>query len=68
MTNIVYGNMERRIKEIADRKIEILLETIKINECESEILLKLNFEYTQLDKEKYRLQLEMIGNDQEGSR
>jgi hypothetical protein len=68
MTNIVYGNMERRIKEIADRKIEILLETIKINECESEILLKLNFEYTQLDKEEYRLQLEMIGNDQEGSR
>ncbi len=60
MTNDLYKNKKKRRREIEDRKIEILLETGKINKRYSEKISKLTSEYTQLDKEQYYLQLELI--------
>ncbi len=56
----MYENKQKRLREIEDRKIEILLETEKINDSYSEEISKLRSEYKQLDEEQYYLQLELI--------
>jgi hypothetical protein len=51
---------KQRLREIEDRKIEIILEIAKINNQHSENISRLNSEYTRLDKEQYDLKLEFI--------
>jgi hypothetical protein len=58
MTNKM--NKQKRLREIEDRKMEILLEIEKSNKCYGEEISKLNSEYAQLDKEQYYLQLDLI--------
>ena len=60
MTNNNYGDLQKRIKEIKNRKLEILLETANINKSYEEKVTSLNSEYTSLDKEQYLLQIELI--------
>jgi hypothetical protein len=51
---------KKRIQEIEDRKIEILMEIARINRNYDEQVSKLNSEYERLHKELYKLQMEMI--------
>jgi hypothetical protein len=60
MTNNLNKNKQKRIKEIEERKIEILLETEKINKRYGKKISKLRSEYSQLDKEQYYLRLDLI--------
>ena len=55
---------QQRLREIEDRKIEILLEIANINDNYSEKVSRRNSEYTQLDKEYYQLQLELLEKKQ----
>jgi hypothetical protein len=57
--NIIFKN-QQRMKEIEDRKIEILLEIASINDNYSDKVSQLSSEYAQLHKEYYYLQLELI--------
>ena len=52
---------QKRLKEIEDRKIEILLEIADINDNYDKQVSRLNSEYARLDKEYYHLKLELIG-------
>jgi hypothetical protein len=54
-------DVRRRLNEIENRKIEILMETGKINAQYSEAVEQLNSEYEELDEEYYRLRLISIG-------
>ena len=49
----------QRLREIEDRKIEILLETGKANRSYADTIIKLDSEYKQLDEERLRLFLEL---------
>jgi hypothetical protein len=49
----------RRMREIEDRKIEIILEIPKVND-NIEKMIQLNYEYAQLGGEYYNLKLEVI--------
>jgi len=54
---------QKRLREIEDRKIEILMEisSIKDNNLKNnENAVKLNSEYSQLHKEHYQLQMKVI--------
>jgi len=53
-------DIQKRLKEIEDRKIEILQEISDINEYYREKLSRLSTEYEQLDEEYYNLRLELI--------
>lgn len=64
MTKKIKLEKQQRLREIEDRKIEILLEIANINDNYSEKVSRLNSEYTQLDKEYYQLQLELLENKQ----
>jgi hypothetical protein len=64
MTNKIKLEKQQRLREIEDRKIEILLEIANINDNYSEKVSRLNSEYTQLDKEYYQLQLELLEKKQ----
>ncbi|UCE38351.1 MAG: hypothetical protein JSW00_03690 [Thermoplasmata archaeon] len=66
MTDNSKEDKKIRLREIEDRKIEILLKTEKIGRCYSEEVSKLRSEYSQLDKEQYYLQLELISEKQKG--
>jgi len=55
---------QQRLREIEDRKIEILLEIANINDNYSEKVSRRNSEYTQLDKEYYQLHLELLEKKQ----
>jgi hypothetical protein len=55
---------KERLKEIEDRKIEILLEIANINDNYKEKISRLNSEYALLDKEYYHLKLESINTKQ----
>lgn len=66
MTNNNYGDLQKRIKEIENRKLEILLETANINKSYEEKVISLNSEYTSLDKEQYLLQIELIRRTHRG--
>ena len=52
--------IQQKLREIEDRKIEILLEISNINNIYSKKVSRLNSEYSQLNKEYYKLQLELI--------
>jgi hypothetical protein len=52
--------IQQKLREIEDRKIEILLEISNINNSYSKKASRLNSEYLQLDKKYYKLQLELI--------
>jgi hypothetical protein len=60
MTRNSYENKQKRLREIEDRKIEILMETEKINKGYGKRISKLRSEYRQLDKEQYSIQLYLI--------
>lgn len=64
MTNKIKLEKQQRLREIEDRKIEILLEITNINDNYSEKESRPNSEYTQLDKEYYQLQLELLEKKQ----
>ena len=49
-----------RLREIEDRKIEILLITVNINKEYSEEISNLDSEYRRLDKEYYALKMDLI--------
>jgi len=51
---------QQRLRDIEDRKIEILLQIAKINNNYNEQVSHLNSEYEQLHEEHYKLQMELI--------
>ena len=59
MVRNVDGAKRQRLREIEDRKIEILLETGKANRSYADMIIKLDSEYKQLDEERLRLFLEL---------
>lgn len=64
MTNNIHENIQKRIKDIENRKIEILLEIACINRSYNEEIVNLNSEYELLDTEHYNLKLELIRKKQ----
>lgn len=60
MVNKLQEDKQKRLKEIEDRKIEILVEIGKINKSYGEEISKLRSEYIQLDNEYYSLKLELM--------
>jgi hypothetical protein len=60
MTNRPNIKKQQRLREIEDRKIEILVEITSINDHYNENVSRLNSEYTRLDREYYFLKLELI--------
>lgn len=52
-----------RMKEIEDRKIEILLETGKLNNRYSETIERLNKEYEELNKEYFELKIKLMNKN-----
>jgi hypothetical protein len=55
---------QKRLKEIEDRKIEILLKIADINDIYNKKVSRLNSEYACLDKEYYYLKIELINTKQ----
>ena len=55
MVRNVDGAKRQRLREIEDRKIEILLQTGKANRSYADTIIKLDSEYKQLDDEHFRL-------------
>ena len=51
---------QERLKEIEDRKIEILFEIADINDNYNKMVSQLNSEYARLDEEYYYLKFELI--------
>jgi len=66
MTNKYYKNIQKRLKEIEDRKLEIILETSNLNKDYKERISELNSEYALLDREQYHLKMELIKMKQNG--
>jgi hypothetical protein len=60
MTSKIKMKNQQRMKEIEDRKIEILLEIAGINNDFNEKVSRLKSEYAQLHEEYYHLQLKLI--------
>ena len=52
--------MQRRLVEIEDRKIEILLAIGRTNDSYNETISRLGSEYDVLDAEHFRLKLELM--------
>jgi len=59
MVRKVEAAKRQRLREIEDRKIEILLQTGKANKSYADTIIKLDSEYRQLDEERLRLFLEL---------
>ncbi|UCE37473.1 MAG: hypothetical protein JSW00_18790 [Thermoplasmata archaeon] len=59
MTNKEDNERQNRLREIEDRKIEILLEIPNVKE-NTEKISELNSEYVQLGDEYYNLKIELI--------
>ncbi len=53
-------SMQRRVVEIEDRKVEILLAIGRTNDRYSETISTLGSEYDELDAEHFRLKLELM--------
>jgi hypothetical protein len=51
---------QHRLRQIEDRKIEIIIEIAKMNDNYKEKVSRLNSEYARLDKEQYELKLNLI--------
>ena len=62
MANITDQMKKKRLTEIEDRKIQILMETGKTNERYNKTISRLNSEYKLLDEEYYILKFEVIGS------
>jgi hypothetical protein len=60
MTNKKNIKRQQRLREIENRKIEIIIEIGNINNYYNEKISRLNSEYVRLDKEYYHLKLELI--------
>lgn len=60
MTGGRHEDIRRRLKEIEDRKVEILLEIVHIDEDDLGRISELNSEFIELDEEQYRLKMELI--------
>ncbi len=60
MTKDNSRSRKERLKEIEDRKIEILMEIGDTNKEYSKNISKLQIEYNKLDKEQYHLLIEQI--------
>jgi hypothetical protein len=60
MANNIKTRKQKRLREIEDRKIEILLETGRINDRYGKTISRLDSEYKQLDEEYYQLQLDLF--------
>jgi hypothetical protein len=60
MSGRSFKNIKSRMKEIEDRKIEILIEIGNINNNINEKVWQLNSEYRKLHKEYYLLQIELL--------
>ncbi len=56
--------MQRRLVEIEDRKIEILLEIGRVNERYRETVSRLESEYERLDVEHFRLKVGLMMDGQ----
>jgi hypothetical protein len=59
------NNLHKRLKEIEDRKIEILQEISEINMYYRERISRLSSEFEQLDEEYYNLRLKLIGHKED---
>lgn len=59
MANKEDNEKQRRMREIEDRKIEIILEIPKVNDNIKK-MIQLNHEYVQLGTEYYNLFIEVI--------
>ena len=62
MINNNLKSKQNRLREIEDRKIEILLEIANINDNYKKKVSWLNSEYARLDKEYYQLKLLLMKN------
>lgn len=60
MTGGSREDVQRRLTEIEDRKIEILLEIASIEGKDTGRISELISEYSELDKVQYRMKMEMI--------
>jgi hypothetical protein len=60
MTGGRHEDIRRRLREIEDRKVEILLEIAHVDGDDMGRLSELNSEFTELDEEQYRLRMELI--------
>ena len=60
MTNKFEKNIQKRLKVIEERKIDILMEIANINNNYKETISRLDSEYAQLHKKYYQLQLELM--------
>lgn len=58
-------DIQKRLREIEDRKIEILLEIPSVND-NTEKISEFDYEYVQLGDEYYRLKFELIREKQKG--
>jgi len=65
MANKKNGKKHKRLREIEDRRIEILLEIGSIDDDKIDTILELNSEYARLHKEQYLLQVELIREKEE---
>jgi hypothetical protein len=59
LTNKEDDKRQKRLREIEDRKIEILLKLPSVKD-NTEKIMKLNSEYLQLGDEYYNLKIELI--------
>ena len=64
MTNKINLKEQQILRDIEERKIEILLNISNINDHYNEKVSRLNSEYARLDKEYYLLRLELIKTKQ----
>lgn len=55
--------MEKRLREIEDRKIEILLEISDLNSRYEKDVSALNTEYEKLNREQYHIKVDIIGKE-----
>jgi hypothetical protein len=60
MTKDTIKSKQERLREIEDRKIELLQKTANMNKEYSDKILNLDSEYRKLDKEYYSLKLNLI--------
>ncbi|UCH89124.1 MAG: hypothetical protein JSV49_00300 [Thermoplasmata archaeon] len=64
MTNNINLKKQKRLIEIEDRKIEIVMEIASINDLKNKKVLQLNSEYAKLHEEYYHLKLDLIREKQ----
>lgn len=60
MDNNLHTDIQKRLEEIEDRRIEILNEIADANKNYREKISRLSAEFEQLDEEYYNIRLELI--------